>query len=133
MALGILNLFNKKFKAKIINSAVKKDVLMKALLFLFNLNKKVEVYAYQNEIFKFYSELDCLVVPSINEAFGLVTLEASSLGTPCLVSNTAGSSEIIEDNKNGFIFKRNSFFAVFNLVKKMNFILKLNKKEYMEI
>ncbi len=133
LALGILNLFNKNFNAKIINSAIQKDFLMKMMLFLFNLNKKVEVYSYQNEIFKFYSELDCLVVPSINEAFGLVTLEASSLGTPCLVSNTAGSAEILEDNQNGFIFKRNSFLAVFNLVKKMNFILKLNKKEYMEI
>ena len=133
LALGILNLFNKKFKAKIINSAIEKDFLMKSMLFLFNLNNKVEVFAYQNEIFKFYSELDCLVVPSINEAFGLVTLEASSIGTPCLVSNTAGSAEILEDNKNGFIFKRNSFFAIFNLIKKMNYILNISKNDYEKI
>ena len=133
LALGILNLFNKNFKAKIINSAIKKDIFMKILLFLFNLNKKTEVFAYQNEIFKFYSELDCLVVPSINEAFGLVTLEASSLGTPCLVSNTAGSAEILEDNKNGFIFNRNSIFSVFNLVKKMNYILNISKNRYKDI
>ncbi len=133
LALGILNLFNKNFKAKIINSAIEKDFLMKIMLFLFNLNKKTEVFAYQNEIFKFYSEVDCLVVPSINEAFGLVTLEASSVGTPCLVSNTAGSAEILTDNQNGFIFNRKSFFAIFNLVKKMNYILNISENKYKEI
>ncbi len=133
LALGILNLFNKNFKAKIIYYALEKDFLMKTMLSVFHLNNKIEVFTYQNEIFNFYSNLDCLVVPSINEAFGLVTIEASSIGVPCLVSNTAGSAEILTDNKNGFIFKMSSPFAIFNLIKKMAYILNIPKDNYKEI
>ena len=47
---------------------------------------------------------DFLVLPSLEEKFGIVLIEAFSANVPCIVSNTFGPSEIIEDGKSGIIF-----------------------------
>lgn len=50
---------------------------------------------------------DFLVLPSIEEPFGIVLLEALAAGIPCITSNALGPSEIIVDGVNGFISKVN--------------------------
>jgi glycosyltransferase involved in cell wall biosynthesis len=56
----------------------------------------------------FYPRIDLLVVPSIwNEPFGTVLLEALSYGVPVLATRRGGNPEIIEDNKQGFLFDPN--------------------------
>ena len=43
------------------------------------------------------------MLPTFNEAFGLVILEAMSSGLPVLVSSLAGASELVKDGVNGLI------------------------------
>lgn len=50
------------------------------------------------------SEYDFLVLPSKDEPYGIVLLEALSAGVPCIVSNTIGPNEIIMDGVTGLIF-----------------------------
>lgn len=45
------------------------------------------------------------VVPSRQEAFGLVVAESMSVGTPVIASNIGGIPEIIDDGENGFLFE----------------------------
>ena len=45
------------------------------------------------------------VVPSINEAFGLVNIESMAVGTPVIASNIGGIPEIIRDGIDGFLFQ----------------------------
>ena len=52
-----------------------------------------------------YSAADVLAVPSVLEAFGLVALEAAACGTPSVVFENNGISEIIEHKKNGYVAK----------------------------
>lgn len=116
LALFILNLFGcKKFKTKIIS----KNKILKNISKTLFLSKKVEFIPPLDNIVDFYKSVDCLVLPSKNEAFGLVVLEEMSCGKPCIVSNTAGVAEIIEDNENGIIFNRKSFVSFVSVLKKM--------------
>jgi glycosyltransferase involved in cell wall biosynthesis len=45
-----------------------------------------------------------VIVPSRNEAFGLVNIESMSLGVPVIGSNTGGIAEIVRDGVDGFLF-----------------------------
>lgn len=52
-------------------------------------------------------ESDVMVIPSLNEPFGLVALEAMANGTAVLASNSGGLKEIIVDGENGIFFLPN--------------------------
>ncbi len=45
------------------------------------------------------------ILPSSNETFGIVILEAMVSGKPVVAANNLGPSEIIRDGKNGFLFE----------------------------
>lgn len=53
----------------------------------------------------FISSLDLLLVPSLDEAFPTVILEAFSVGTPVVASDVGGIVEMIENGINGFLFQ----------------------------
>jgi D-inositol-3-phosphate glycosyltransferase len=53
---------------------------------------------------KYYSISDALVVPSLYESFGLVTVEALACGTPIIVSQIGEMRSIVLEGKNGFSF-----------------------------
>jgi glycosyltransferase involved in cell wall biosynthesis len=49
------------------------------------------------------NEMDALCLPSYNEAFPLVILEAQYLGIPVVATNVGGVSESVTDGETGFI------------------------------
>ncbi|MDP3587809.1 MAG: glycosyltransferase [Sulfuricurvum sp.] len=57
-------------------------------------NKKLKDEFLRNDIF---------ILPSISETWGLVVEEALYFGLPVIVSENCGSSELVENGKNGFI------------------------------
>jgi glycosyltransferase involved in cell wall biosynthesis len=64
-----------------------------------------------NEMLTFYNQMDVVVLPSLHEAFGLVFIEAISLGTPVVVSSQFGALSFIKDKNEMFskvTFKPNS-------------------------
>jgi len=113
-----------KFKAYMIlrSTASSKTRWLNRLLKIFNISKEVEFISYQNSMKDFYKKLDCLVMPSVEEAFGLVALESMLNKVPCIVSSCSGVSEIIEDGYNGFIFNSSRNSAK-NLVNKMTEVM----------
>jgi len=52
---------------------------------------------------RFWNELDIAVVPSFEEPFGLVALEALSCGIPAVASNVGGLTEIVVDGESGLL------------------------------
>lgn len=50
-----------------------------------------------NDMVAFYKSMDVIVLPSLHEAFGLVFIEAMSLGTPVIVSSQFGALSFIQD------------------------------------
>jgi glycosyltransferase involved in cell wall biosynthesis len=47
--------------------------------------------------------IDVLVVPSLNEGFGRVIVEANAVGVPAVGADAAGIPEVIEDGVTGFL------------------------------
>lgn len=56
-----------------------------------------------------YRKSDVFVFPTLNEAFGLVLLEAMEHALPCIATDEGGISDIIDEGETGFIVcKRDS-------------------------
>lgn len=60
----------------------------------------------QTELPKIYAMSDLLVVPSINEPWGLVINEAMACSLPVIASDRTGAAaDLVRDGENGFVFR----------------------------
>lgn len=62
----------------------------------------------RRDIDAWYAAADMFVLSSKREGFPNVLIEAMAFGLPCVSTVVAGSGDIIEDGKNGFIVERSS-------------------------
>ena len=53
----------------------------------------------------YFRKADVFVFPTLEDVWGLVLLEAMSFGKPILSSKWAGSSELVVEGENGYIFE----------------------------
>ena len=72
-----------------------------------DLTDKVFIRPFQKETHAFYAAIDCLVMASLKETFGMVTIEAMACGLPIIGSNAGGTPELLEDGKLGKLFEPN--------------------------
>jgi len=77
-----------------------------------NLDGKVKFLGFQNEIAKFMHLMDVVVVPSLNETFGLTVIEAFALKKPVIASNVGGIPELVSDKRTGLLFHANDALAL---------------------
>lgn len=83
---------------------------------------------HNQELAAYYRASSVFILAARYEPFGLTTLEAMASGTPPIVSNVAGSKEIIIDGLNGFIVDSHNRKELANYIKKLLEDTKLNKK-----
>lgn len=93
-----------------------------------NLNKKIEEFGLQNrvKILPFTNNieehyLDAMVyaLPSRDESFGMVLLEAMEMGLPCIAFESFGPEEIIINNQNGILVKNNDLIGFSKEMEKL--------------
>lgn len=68
-----------------------------------------------------YEQIDLLILPSYQEAFPMVILEAAASGVPVIASDVGGVSEFITECETGFMVPPKN---VAKLVEKIEFVLK---------
>ena len=69
-----------------------------------SLEDTVKLLGQVNNMNEFYRTMDIFVLPSIQpEPFGLVIIEGMEYALPVIATNHGGPTEIIENNKNGFL------------------------------
>lgn len=69
-----------------------------------NLENSVVLHGFEKNSDKIYRDMDVLLMCSRCEGFGRVTVEAMQRGIPVIGLNTGGTSELIKDGFNGYLF-----------------------------
>lgn len=105
---AINELKKSKVKFKVIIIYPSKNFWINLKKKLYNIEKYCEFIGIQDDMNKFYSSIDCLLMPSIIEPFGMVATEALSNGCPVITSNRCGAADYIKHGKNGFVYDANS-------------------------
>lgn len=72
-----------------------------------NLNQKIKIKPFTTEIVNNYLSASICAIPSRNEAFSMVLLEAMSCGLACISYNLPGPSEIINNGVDGTLIYDN--------------------------
>lgn len=57
-----------------------------------------------DQLGSYFRQADVFVLPTLEDTWGMVVLEAMVLGKPILCSQWAGASELVENGRNGFRF-----------------------------
>lgn len=68
-----------------------------------DLSETVKMYGTKDNPYRYMRNADCLFLPSVNESFGLVAVEAQILGIPVFATKTAATEELIKNNVNGLV------------------------------
>lgn len=77
---------------------------------------KILFLGYRKEVVKIIAALDILVLPSLREPFGLVSLEAMAMKKPVVATNTGGSPEVVIDGKTGLLVPPRDSGALFSAI-----------------
>lgn len=82
----------------------------------YNMSDKVTLKTFRDPV-ELYSVLDLFILPSRNEGFGLVAVEAMMMGVATIRSNSAGSYDMIENGKTGYIFESENINELKNRIE----------------
>ncbi|HHX68700.1 MAG TPA: glycosyltransferase family 4 protein [Gallicola sp.] len=77
----------------------------------------VQYFGQVNNPLEYMACCDIFVLPSWREGFGLVNIEANSVGVPVITTDIIGCKESIEDHKTGILIERNNINALFEALK----------------
>lgn len=84
-------------------------IKLKKIIKKLNLNEKVFLVGYKENIYDYLKNSRLFILPSLWEDPGFVLLEAGYLNKTILASNCPnGPVEILDKGKNGFLFDNNS-------------------------
>lgn len=79
----------------------------------------VTFLGYQADLSPVYELLDLLVVPSVNEPFGRVVIEAMANGVPCIGANAGGIPEIIDNHDTGWLYPPGDIYALAGMIEEL--------------
>ena len=65
-------------------------------------------FVQKKRYFEYLRAMDVLVLPSKDEAFGIVNIEAMALGKPIIASNQGGIPEAVINGRNGVLIEPNA-------------------------
>ncbi len=91
-------------------------------------NIEFKGFVSEKNKWKFLEEAHILLAPSSKEGWGLTIHEAGSRGTPAIGYNVEGLRDVIVDNKNGILCRKNNFKELAANVDKLLSDSKLYKR-----
>ena len=86
----------------------------------------IHYHGHQTDVYPFYCNCHCVVLPSYHEGMSNVLLEASATGRPIIATMVSGCKETFEEGVTGFGCEVRDYLS---LLKAMHRILSLSNKE----
>ena len=123
--LDTLNIYreknNEKFLCYILGNGNQKQFILDKIL-QYNLTKNVKIISNVKNPYYFYKACDIFLLPSLYEGFGIVLVEALSLGKTVVSTDCkSGPSEIIGKNEYGYLCSVNNKEDLYNnIIKALN-------------
>ena len=71
----------------------------------YKLQDKITLHGNVNNVEEFLHASHLYIHPATYEPFGLVLIEAMAAGLPCICLDGRGNRDVIEHDKNGYIFQ----------------------------
>jgi len=84
------------------------------------LRGRVTFLGFQSDIRPILAAADVLVVPSYEEPFGIVILEAMAVGTPVVAVAAGGPLDVIEDGKTGLLVPAGDISALARAIERLS-------------
>lgn len=84
-------------------------------------NTRVIYCGVTHHVEQYLSAMDCCILPSYREGFGMSVVEAEAMGVPVIVSNIPGPIDAMKENETGLIVEKKD---VLSLNRAMNRLLK---------
>jgi glycosyltransferase involved in cell wall biosynthesis len=84
------------------------------------INKQVKIFPFTKDLNAIWQISDIVVLPSTEaESFGLVAVEAMLAGKPVVASNHGGPTEIVVNEKTGYLVEPNNDKLFFDAIQKL--------------
>jgi len=88
--------------------------------------KVVKYLGFKNDIRKYISKADVIVLPSYMEGVPNILLEASAMEKPIITTDAPGCKDVVENNKTGLLVKPKDIKSLIVAMEKM---INISKKE----
>jgi len=86
---------------------------------MYDEHPKITLYKNIEDVKPFLASADCLVLPSYREGLSRSILEGMSMKLPIITTNVPGCSNLVQDNKHGFICEPQSSHSLYLALNKM--------------
>ena len=93
--------------------------MVKDFIAKFNLEKRIHLLGFRNDIPDLLKTFDIFLLPSLWEGFGIVLIEAMASGKPIVATNASSIPEIVENGRNGILVTPENAEAISDALKKL--------------
>ena len=77
-------------------------------------NEKIRFTGYTTVVEQYLSAMDCYILPSYREGFGMGVVEAEAMGVPVIVTDIPGPIDAMIDNETGIVVQKADVESLYN-------------------
>ena len=84
-----------------------------------NENQRILFTGPSRQVEKYLSAMDCFVLPSYREGFGLTVVEAEAMGLPVIVTDIPGPTDAMIEGKTGIVVPKKNTEALYQAMARL--------------
>lgn len=108
-----------KYPEKKLLENAKRKIMDYARIYGIEDNIVIGVEIPEQKMPDFYNSIDLMLLPSVDEPFGLSTIEAMACGKVAIGANSGATTEIIRNGTDGFMIDPNNYIQLTDLLAKL--------------